>query len=138
MSEKLKEVQAERGNNYGKFDDHARAVDQIMSILKGVNRSKTKNIDTDWPEGFKTAAFYMTSKLVRLATTPHHVDSALDLSSYADLWLKIIQPEEVCYAEPEEVCCEDVSYPDEEDYCEDVSYPDKEDYCEECPNEEDN
>lgn len=96
--DQLKEVQAERGNVYGSFADHSKAVDQIMDILKTVQVEK-RNIPLsafkkgDWPEGFETAAFYMVSKLVRLATTPTHVDSALDLSSYADLWLKIIEKE---------------------------------------------
>lgn len=96
----LKEVQAERGNVYGSFADHSKAVDDIMKILADVNIKKNDRKlkvneapSTDYPEGFETAAFYMVSKLVRLATTPTHIDSALDLSSYADLWLKIINPE---------------------------------------------
>jgi len=90
--DQLKEVQKERGNVYGKFIDHSRAVDKIVDILKDVNIRKngSKGFE-DWPEGFETSAFYMVSKLVRLATTPDHIDSALDLSSYADLWLKIIE-----------------------------------------------
>lgn len=95
MSEQLKEVQAERGNNYGSFSVHSKAADDIMEILRNVNREKNNNtISTNWPEGFETAVFYMVTKLVRLATTPHHVDSALDLSSYADLWLKIIEKDQ--------------------------------------------
>ncbi|WP_373073851.1 hypothetical protein [Sulfurimonas sp.] len=94
MNNQLKEVQSERGNVYGGFDNHSKAVDQIMEVLRNVNKEKNDvTIKQQWPEGFETAAFYMVSKMVRLATTPEHVDSALDLSSYADLWLKIIQPE---------------------------------------------
>lgn len=89
---KLKEVQTERGNVYGSFKDHSKAVEDIINILKNINKEKNDvTISTDWPEGFETAVFYMVSKLVRLATTPNHLDSALDLSSYADLWLKIIE-----------------------------------------------
>jgi hypothetical protein len=97
--DQLKDVQKERGNVYGKFIDHSKAVDQIVDILKTVNMEK-QNFPIsvlpkeDWPEGFETAVFYMVSKLVRLATTPNHIDSALDLSSYADLWLKIIEEQD--------------------------------------------
>lgn len=92
MSEQLKEVQNERGKNYGSFSTHSKAADDIMEVLRSVNREKNNTtISTNWPDGFETAAFYMVTKLVRLATTPDHADSALDLSSYADLWLKIIE-----------------------------------------------
>ena len=93
MSEnQLKEVQAERGNVYGSFDDHTQAVEKIMAILEDINVRKNKQQGfAKYPRGFNVALFYIVSKLVRLSTTPTHVDSALDLSSYADLWLKIIQ-----------------------------------------------
>lgn len=92
MPVQLEEVQAERGNVYGSFADHSKAVDDIMKILSNINYRKNPG-QVKYPKGFKTALFYMVSKLVRLATTPTHIDSALDLSSYADLWLKIINPE---------------------------------------------
>ena len=84
----IERVQEER-NDYGTFENHAGAVEDIMRILKNVN--KQKNGKTNYPRGFKTALFYLVHKLVRLATTPTHTDSALDLSSYADLWLKEIK-----------------------------------------------
>jgi hypothetical protein len=90
MENQLKEVQAERGNVYGSFEDHAHAVDQIMRILSDINYKKNPG-QIKYPKGFRAALFYIVSKLVRLATTPTHIDTALDLSSYADLWLKIIQ-----------------------------------------------
>lgn len=95
----LKEVQADRGKDYGKFIDHSKCVDDIMKKLRQVNRSKNSGKERanyatlDWPIGFETALFYMVSKMVRLSTSPNHIDSALDLSSYADLWLKIIEGE---------------------------------------------
>ena len=88
--DQLKEVQAERGSVYGGFDDHAECVDSIMKALNKVHQKKNKG-KTSYPKGFRTALFYIVSKLVRLATTPTHIDTALDLSSYADLWLKIIK-----------------------------------------------
>jgi len=96
---KLEEVQAERNKNYGSFTAHAKAVDNIMIQLRLVNREKnirddgTPSTSVDWPKGFETALFYMVSKMVRLATSAGHEDSALDLSSYADLWLKKIKKE---------------------------------------------
>ena len=89
----LDSVQSERGKNYGKFIDHAKTVDFIMDKLRMVNMSKGPTTSLDWPAGFETALFYMVSKLVRLATSPDHIDSALDLSSYADLWLRIQKDE---------------------------------------------
>lgn len=93
MKDQLKEVQTERGNVYGSFDDHARAVEKIMGMLENINLQKNKG-NLKYPKGFQTVLFYMVSKLVRLATTPTHIDSALDLSSYADLWLKIIEEQD--------------------------------------------
>lgn len=84
MSDEIKDVQEQRGLNYGEFEEHAKTVDNIMSDLKAVSE---KN-GVVYPDGFKTALFYMVSKLVRLSTNPMHGDSALDLSSYANLWLE--------------------------------------------------
>lgn len=85
--QELNKVQEERGNNYGDFADHMVDVQKIIEILKNHN-TKKNNGNLEYPEGFETAMFYMVSKLVRLSATPMHDDSALDLSSYADLWLK--------------------------------------------------
>ena len=85
----VKSVQSERGSVYGDFGDHADAVEKIMKVLEEVHLKKNKN--ASYPQGFETSIFYMVSKLVRLATTPYHEDSALDLSSYSDLWLKEIK-----------------------------------------------
>lgn len=84
--QELEQVQSERGNVYGDFKDHAEDVETIMNILKEHNRKK--NDILLFPEGFEVALFYMVSKMVRLSATPMHEDSALDLSSYADLWLR--------------------------------------------------
>jgi len=87
--DEIKEVQNERGQVYGEFDDHTEAVDGIMTILKRVTVKKTGT--GDWPKGFQTFLFYAVSKLVRLTTSPMHEDSALDLGSYSKLWLDIIR-----------------------------------------------
>lgn len=83
----IEKIQEQRGRDYGEFTNHIFAVDSIMKILK--DQFLKHNI-TEYPKGFDSALFYMVSKLVRLATSPLHKDSALDLSSYADLWLKEI------------------------------------------------
>lgn len=88
----VENVQIERGKSYGRFSDHSRDVESIMNVLR--NHYRAKNGDVLMPKGFETALFYMVSKLVRLSATPDHEDSALDLSSYSDLWLKIIQGDE--------------------------------------------
>jgi len=87
--DEIKEVQNERGQIYGEFDDHLDAVEEIMVILKRVN-VKRWGI-SHYPKGFQTFLFYVVSKLVRLVTSPIHEDSALDLSSYSKLWLDIIR-----------------------------------------------
>ena len=89
MSDEIKAVQNERGNTYGKFGDHMKATEEIMDSLKDVNGAK--NGGYDYPPGFEVALFYMVSKLVRLATSPTHEDSALDLASYSTLWLEEIR-----------------------------------------------
>lgn len=85
----LNELQEQRGSNYGSFSDHSKDVERIIAVLKEHNIAK--NGQLNFPEGFHTALFYMVSKLVRLSATPMHDDSALDLSSYADLWYKEIK-----------------------------------------------
>lgn len=89
MQDEVAAVQEERGKNYGEFSDHTEIVEEIMASLKKVN--VRKNGSKRYPIGFETALFYIVSKLVRLVTTPEHEDSALDLGSYANLWLKMIR-----------------------------------------------
>ena len=84
----IKEIQEERGKVYGEFHDHMAAASSIMLSLKLVHLKKNKK---GMSEDFEIALFYMITKLVRLSTTPTHEDSALDLASYAQLWLKEIQ-----------------------------------------------
>ena len=87
----IQSTQEERGLTYGKFKDHTWAVEQIMGVLALTNAKKNDAVTPQYPHGFETSLFYMVTKLVRLSATPTHKDSALDLSSYADLWLKEIQ-----------------------------------------------
>jgi len=89
--DEVHEVQEERGEVYGEFSDHTEAVDAIMAILKKVNVKKNESLY--YPTGFQTFLFYAVSKLVRLVTSPNHEDSALDLGSYAKLWLDIVRKE---------------------------------------------
>jgi len=86
--EEIKSIQKERGKAYGKFIHHAKCVDSIMSELKMINIEANDGI-LKWPTGFETAINYMVGKLARIAVTPNHEDSLIDLSSYADLWLDI-------------------------------------------------
>lgn len=78
-------VQKERGEVYGTFRDHSEAVSSIIDILNQVNTQKNKK-KTRFTKIFEITLFYVVSKLVRLATTPDHLDSALDLGSYAKLY----------------------------------------------------
>jgi len=82
----LEQLQEERGSIYGSYAKHAESVEQIIVVLKSVNFHKNGSII--FPDGFETTLFYTVSKLVRLAATPDHLDSAIDLASYADLYAK--------------------------------------------------
>lgn len=88
--DEINQVQSERGSVYGDFSDHAEDVEKIMAILSMHNAKKNNGV-VCFPKGFKTAIFYIVSKLVRLVASPEHEDTALDLSSYSNLWLKIIR-----------------------------------------------
>lgn len=88
MENNLKNLQETRQSNYGAFGDQMRICDEVISKLK--ERNIQVNGSLKYPPGFETALFYMVTKLVRLSATPSHADSALDLSSYADLWYKEI------------------------------------------------
>ena len=85
----IEETQKSRKSDYGAFNHHTSAVDSIMKGLKITHDRNNKG--KEYPEGFETALFYMVSKLVRLSTSPKHLDSAHDLSSYANLWEKEIE-----------------------------------------------
>lgn len=89
--DELKSLQKSRSSYYGSFLDVSKKVDEVMNSLRAHNLNI--NGHSTFPEGFETALFYMVSKLVRLCATPLHEDSALDLSSYANLWLEIIRTE---------------------------------------------
>jgi len=86
MTSDIKGVQKARTDVYGDFGVHAVAVEEILASLATVYEKKENVVPI--PKGFKAFLFYATTKLVRLAATPTHQDSALDLSSYAELWLK--------------------------------------------------
>lgn len=88
----IRETQEERGKTYGEFKDHMQATSVIMEELRKVNLLKDEG-GLGFDPKFEVALFYMVTKMVRLATSPDHEDSALDLSSYADLWLKEVQNE---------------------------------------------
>ena len=85
----VEDVQLERGKTYGEFKDHMKATKAIMEELRTIHFLKDGK--TKFEDNFEVALFYMVTKLVRLSTTPHHHDSALDLSSYAKLWLDEIE-----------------------------------------------
>ena len=82
----LDELQKTRQSNYGSFSDQIIICDEIMALLR--KRNVQVNGELNFPPGFETTLFYLVTKMVRLAATPTHDDSALDLSSYADLWYK--------------------------------------------------
>lgn len=84
-------TQTERSSNYGNYEDVTITISKIINILKESNIKKNKELS--WPIGFDVTIFNLVNKLTRLANSPYHRDSALDLSSYSDLWLKIIDKE---------------------------------------------
>lgn len=86
----LDDVQKDRQSNYGQLLPHVICADAMMEALREVNREKNNRV-LNWPIGFETTMFYLVTKIVRMSTDPHHHDSCLDLKSYADLWLKIIE-----------------------------------------------
>ncbi len=85
----LEELQQTRQSNYGSFKDQAKTVEGVIKLLR--ERNIQVNGELSFPDGFETTLFYLVTKLVRLSATPTHEDSALDLSSYANLWYKEIK-----------------------------------------------
>lgn len=84
----LEKLQESRQKNYGSFGDQIKLVEEVIELLR--KRNIQVNGTLEFPPGFEVALFYMVTKLVRLAASPSHDDSALDLSSYANLWYKEI------------------------------------------------
>jgi len=78
----LEETLEERGSSYGAFDVNVEAIAAIMKDLNHVHKCKTG-------EGLNLIDFtnlhYQVIKLARLAATPHHKDSWLDIQGYAKL-----------------------------------------------------
>lgn len=86
MSE-IKDVQAVRVSSYGSYKDHMKDCDALMEIFRRNNAARNGG-EVNWPAGYETSLYYMASKLLRLSADPSHEDSALDLASYAELWLR--------------------------------------------------
>lgn len=90
--DEISNVQSQRGKVYGNYIVNATAREDILRILKDVFQDKNGKISM--PIGFETTLGDIVAKLVRLAASPTHEDSVLDLQSYANLWLKIIRNKE--------------------------------------------
>ena len=84
MSE-INDIQKERGSVYGKFDLQCKAVGSIVKTL-----CNTAILNGNPPEDERIGAFvYIAIKLARYAVSPKHVDTLLDLESYANLIKKM-------------------------------------------------
>lgn len=84
----IKSIQKERQSVYGNYDVNVKARSQILEILKEVNRSKGSEFSRI--ELFEAWMGDVVSKLVRVAASPDHEDSLVDLMSYVDLWLNCV------------------------------------------------
>ncbi len=76
------DILADRGKIYGSFKTNIEARGSIMDILDSIhsdkNHSKLSSVDYQ-------ALNDIVIKLVRLAATPEHIDSFVDISGYAQL-----------------------------------------------------
>ncbi len=82
----LDKILEERGNDYGKYADHAKAVGNILEELETVNRRKFYPVPNELLPVEKITFFYVVTKLVRLAASPTHRDSIVDMINYLRLY----------------------------------------------------
>jgi hypothetical protein len=79
----LREMQSiigRRGKDYGECGDNFKRIASLWSEYKGVEFSKEE-----------VAVFFMLAKIARLAQTPGHKDSLLDIGGYAALAIEAEQ-----------------------------------------------
>ncbi len=78
----VEETLKERGDSYGSFEVNVEGIATIMKELNHVHKCKTGE-DLNLIDF--TNLQYQVIKLVRLAATPNHKDSWLDIQGYAKL-----------------------------------------------------
>ena len=85
IDETIKEIQAERGNVYGAFEHQAVFVGKTLHELISVADDNGKALPA-----YALGSFaYIVMKLARLAVTPDHKDTLIDLESYCNLMYKM-------------------------------------------------
>ncbi len=84
----IEEILKDRGNIYGDFTMNLHARADIMGRLREVHfeKNKTQMLDADYQ-----AINDIVIKLVRLAATPNHVDSFVDIAGYSKLNIERLQ-----------------------------------------------
>lgn len=95
MSNELNKILEERGNDYGKYAHHARAVGTIIDELKEVHKRKNLPVPSEFSAVESTTLFYVVTKLVRLAASPSHKDSIVDMINYLRLYYEFKFGEEI-------------------------------------------
>ena len=85
--DELEKILNERGKAYGKFDQQAKCVGQIIIALQDVAYEQDKE-----PSAEVTGCFaYIATKLARIAYNENHSDSLDDLINYAQLTRKLLR-----------------------------------------------
>lgn len=78
----IEDVLAERGNRYGKFEDHARVTQSLKDVLYGRVAERKLVLANDEREALDMIAH----KLGRIVNgDPHYADSWIDIAGYAKL-----------------------------------------------------
>jgi len=87
----IKELLKNRGSIYGNYTS---GIDLRATILNAIFTEYQYNHDgEDMPERSKQHMFDIVNKLIRLAVTPTHEDSWLDIIGYTTLILEGLQNE---------------------------------------------
>ena len=88
-TDKIDEIQKERGSVYGKFSEQAEFVGKMLHEFEMV----AVHNDVAISNKQRGAVAYIAIKLARYAVSPQHIDTTLDLTSYCDLIHKMEHPD---------------------------------------------
>ena len=88
-TDKIDEIQKERGSVYGKFSEQAEFVGKMLHEFEMV----AVHNDVAISNRQRGAVAYVAIKLARYAVSPQHIDTTLDLTSYCDLIHKMEHPD---------------------------------------------
>lgn len=85
----LDKIIEERSSDYGRYPVHAKTVGSMMESLRDVYIDKN-NISSLGTSTFthveETTLFYICTKLARIAASPSHKDSIVDMVNYLRLY----------------------------------------------------